>query len=209
MIALIWQASTMRWSMGASGGRWITSKPAPMCSERIMFSSRQCLEHRVPVARQEAREALDVRGLEEADRAAALLGDAVHLLDREVDVPHRDEAERDEPARVAAAPTRRWPSRCSPGATTSASSLSPASVNVRALKPAIVGKFIDASTPLAFMSLHPLVDVEARRPQLGVRARVEAPLRPWASRRWRPCRTAWTSPAPGSATRPRRCRRCG
>ena len=35
---------------------------------------------------------------------------------------------------------------------TSASSLSPASVKVRALKPAIVGKFIDASTPLAFMS---------------------------------------------------------
>ena len=31
------------------------------------------LEHRVPVAGQEAREALDVRGLEEADRATALL----------------------------------------------------------------------------------------------------------------------------------------
>ena len=35
---------------------------------------------------------------------------------------------------------------------TSDSSLSPASVNVRALKPAIVGKHIDASTPLTFMS---------------------------------------------------------
>ena len=35
---------------------------------------------------------------------------------------------------------------------TRASSLSPASVKVRALKPAIVGKFIEASTPLAFMS---------------------------------------------------------
>ena len=35
---------------------------------------------------------------------------------------------------------------------TSATSLSRDSVNVRALKPAIVGKFIDASTPLAFMS---------------------------------------------------------
>jgi hypothetical protein len=30
--------------------------------------------------------------------------------------------------------------------------LSPASTNVRALKPAIVGKHIDASTPFAFMS---------------------------------------------------------
>ena len=34
----------------------------------------------------------------------------------------------------------------------SALSLSPASVKVRALNPAIVGKFIDARTPLAFMS---------------------------------------------------------
>jgi hypothetical protein len=38
-MALIWQASTMRWSTGASAGRWMTSKPAPMCSERTMFSS--------------------------------------------------------------------------------------------------------------------------------------------------------------------------
>ena len=106
-MALIWQASTMRWSIGASGGRLITSKPAPMCSDRTMFSSRQRLEHRVPVARQEAREALHVRRLEEADRAAALLADAVDLLDGEVDVPHRDEAERDEPARVAPRTTRR------------------------------------------------------------------------------------------------------
>ncbi len=35
---------------------------------------------------------------------------------------------------------------------TSAISLSCASVNVRAFQPAIVGKFIDARTPLAFMS---------------------------------------------------------
>ena len=83
VMALIWQASTMRWSTGASAGRWITSKPAPMCSDSTMFSSHSAVEHRVPVAREEAREALHVRRLEEADRAAALLGDAAHLVDGE------------------------------------------------------------------------------------------------------------------------------
>ena len=39
VMALIWQASTMRWSMGASGGRLITSKPAPMCSDRTTLVS--------------------------------------------------------------------------------------------------------------------------------------------------------------------------
>ena len=39
VMALIWQASTMRWSMGASWGRLMTSKPAPMCSDRTMCSS--------------------------------------------------------------------------------------------------------------------------------------------------------------------------
>ena len=43
VIALIWQASTMRWSTGASGGRWMTSKPAPMCSDSTMFSSQIAL----------------------------------------------------------------------------------------------------------------------------------------------------------------------
>ena len=38
-MALIWQASTIRWSTGASFGRWMTSKPAPMCSDSTMFSS--------------------------------------------------------------------------------------------------------------------------------------------------------------------------
>jgi hypothetical protein len=40
VIALIWHASTIKWSTGASGARWITAKPAPMCSERTMFSSQ-------------------------------------------------------------------------------------------------------------------------------------------------------------------------
>ena len=64
----------------------------------------QGLEHRVPVAGQEARVALDVRRLEEADGPAALLGDAVDLLGGQLDVPHGDEPEGDEPARVGAAP---------------------------------------------------------------------------------------------------------
>ena len=40
MMAAIWVASTIRWSTGASGGRRITSKPAPMCSDSTMFSSQ-------------------------------------------------------------------------------------------------------------------------------------------------------------------------
>ncbi len=39
MIALIWQASTMRWSTGASGALLMTSNPAPMCRESTMFCS--------------------------------------------------------------------------------------------------------------------------------------------------------------------------
>ena len=42
-MALIWQASTMRWSMGASGGRRITSNPAPMCSDRTIPSSQSAV----------------------------------------------------------------------------------------------------------------------------------------------------------------------
>ena len=38
-MALIWQASTMRWSTGASSAFWMTSNPAPMWSESTMFSS--------------------------------------------------------------------------------------------------------------------------------------------------------------------------
>ncbi len=42
-MALIWQASTMRWSTGASSARWITANPAPMCSDSTMFSSERAL----------------------------------------------------------------------------------------------------------------------------------------------------------------------
>ena len=127
---------------------------------------RSAFEHRVPVAREEARPALGVGRLEEADRPAALLGDPADLGDGEVDVPHRDDPERDEAPGIAAAPlvdvpvvvrlehhAARGPCRAD-------------SVNVRALKPAMVGKHIEASTPLAFMSRDPLVDVEASGPQL-------------------------------------------
>jgi hypothetical protein len=42
-MAEIWHASTMRWSIGASAGRRMTSKPAPMCSDSTMFSSQMAL----------------------------------------------------------------------------------------------------------------------------------------------------------------------
>ena len=91
-MALIWQASTIRWSTGASGGRLDHLEPGADVQRQHHVLVADGLEHRVPVARQEAREALHVRGLEEADRPAALLADAVHLLDREVDIPHRHDA---------------------------------------------------------------------------------------------------------------------
>ena len=40
VIALIWHASTMRWSTGASTGLRMTSNPAPMCRESTMFVSQ-------------------------------------------------------------------------------------------------------------------------------------------------------------------------
>ena len=59
---------------------------------------------------------------------------------------------------------------------TSAISLSLASVKVRAFKPAMVGKHMDAEHAVGVHVPHPLVHVEAAGPQLGVGARVEAPL---------------------------------
>ena len=135
------------------------------------------LEHRVPVARQEARQALRVRGLEEADRPAALLADPVDLRHREVDVPHRDDAERDEPARVGGAPLVDVPvvvglehhqrqllvARLGEGAGVEAGHGREAHRREHA-----VGVHV----------AHALVHVEAAGPQLGERAGVEAPLLP-------------------------------
>ena len=87
---------------------------------------------------------------------------------------------------------------------TSASSLSPASVNVRALKPAMVGKFIDASTPLAFMSRTRSCTSKQPGPQLGVRAGVEAPLLLRPADGGGHAERASRSPRPGTPTRRRR-----
>ena len=54
--------------------------------------------------------------------------------------------------------------------------MSPDSVNVRAFKPAIVGKFIEREHAVGVHVADPLVHVEAAGTQLGVGARVEAPL---------------------------------
>ena len=89
VMALIWQASTIRWSTGASCGRLDDLEAGADVQRQHHVLVADGLEHRVPVAGQEAREALHVRRLEEADRPAALLADAVDLLDGEVDVPHR------------------------------------------------------------------------------------------------------------------------
>src|SRR3546814_6113609 len=89
--------------MGASSGRRITEATADVQRQYHVLVA-QGLEHRVPVARQEAREPLGVRRLEEADRAAALLAEASDLGHGEVEVPHRDDAERDEAVGVAAGP---------------------------------------------------------------------------------------------------------
>src|SRR5580700_9890309 len=71
-------------------------EPGPDVQGQHHVLVAQRFEHRVPVARQEAREPLDVRRLEEADRPATLLGDAVHLFGGELDVPHRHDALGDE-----------------------------------------------------------------------------------------------------------------
>ena len=40
-MAVIWQASTIRWSTGASVASWMTANPAPMWRESTMFSSQR------------------------------------------------------------------------------------------------------------------------------------------------------------------------
>ena len=178
--AAIWQVRTIRWSIGASGAFLIRSKPGADVQRQDHVLVAQRLEHGVPVAGQEAREVLGMRRLEEADRPAALLGDAMDLLHGQIDVPHRDDAERDEPARVGAAPLVDGPvvvrlehherdllvMRLVEGAGVPARHGREAHRRQHA---------VDVHVP------DPLVDVEAAGPQFGVGAGVEAPLLPGPS----------------------------
>src|SRR5579875_3917219 len=69
----------------------------------VLFDDR--LEHRIPVARQEAGPTLCMRRFEETDSPETLLAHPVNLLHRELDVPHWHDAQRDEATRVCRAPS--------------------------------------------------------------------------------------------------------
>ncbi len=133
------------------------------------------LQHRVPVAGQEAREALRVRCLEEADRPAALLADPLDLLHREVDVPHRDDAERDEAARVRRAPLVDDPVVV--GLEHHERQLLVARLGEGAGVEAGHRREVHRCEHAVDVHVaHALVHVQAARAQLGERAGVEAPL---------------------------------
>ena len=127
------------------------------------------------MAGQEAREALGVRRLEEADRPAALLGDPLDLRDREVDVPHRDDAERDEAAGVLGAPLVDDPVVV--GLEHHQRQLLVARLGERARVEAGHGREAHRREHAVGVHVaHALVDVPATGAQLGERAGVEAPL---------------------------------
>ena len=174
-MALIWQASTMRWSIGASCGRLITSKPAPMCSDSTMFSSQiaanigsQCPDRKLgnPCTCGVSRKLIERQPFFPSRCTSS---------HREIDVPHRDDAERDEPVRVAAGPLVDGPVVVAPER--DERELLVARLGEGAgVEPGHRREVHRAEHPVGVHVAHPLVHVEAARPQLGVAARVEAPL---------------------------------
>ena len=63
-----------------------------------------CFQHGIPMPGQEARPPLGVGRLQEADRLESLLAQPMDLGDRQVDIPHGHDPQRDEAARIGGAP---------------------------------------------------------------------------------------------------------
>ena len=135
----------------------------------------QGLKHGVPVAGEEAGVALHVGRLEEADGPAALLAHPAYLPGGERHVPHGDEAEGNEPARVGRAPLVDGPVVV--GLEHHEGQILVVGLGEGPGVPAGHGRKAHRGQDAVGVHVpHPLVDVEATGPQLGVGAGVEAPL---------------------------------
>ncbi len=136
---------------------------------------RERLQHGVPVARQEAREALHVRRLEEADGPAALLGHPVHLGHRRVDVPHGHDAQWNESTGIRTAPFVDGPVVVC--LQHDQGDLLVARLGERTGVPPGHGREAHGTEhSVGIHVAHALVHVETTRAQLGVGTRIEAPL---------------------------------